>query len=596
MERKRDISLKTGLKMMEKLMKINDHIQYEKKVNDRKEIYKCKSPSGVLKKLSAFGATTIAGDDDKKAMAITLTKIFNSPILMTADLDDEFRFDGRKAHLDDNYLIKRDLCDTFRINDQNKRALKNLANELLTKLKCGTCPELPMGLKWTEYRILTGITFEESKDYEQKDFLCGQCRLNNPNSYWAPKNLGGHQPYLQINFSDCNTYITKLRIQGSIGRFTVKAWDLDRDEYGWQQKGDYEVKNASKHDSQDVVFHPAIRTKHMKIVVPSDDSSAVNMRLEIFGTPLKWNHKRLLLLKDITFQELVVATKIAGNQGAANFKEHWALKFEGKTHLLTIEWFNNSKVLCTLEENTPIGQRRHWYWASNDPADETEWFTQRWGSEFRRLIINTEVNEVEISAECIGKLIDKWIKTYKTYNNISNNCQHFVRDILSIFSKNAAKSVVVEMGHVHLNNGIHSLIQMSDQRSEHNRLNEVRNILSAIFVEHQKEILSRKQKMNQLKEHKIDALQDTISELKSQNDKLKEKIAAKNKSNKLKWDKHEVANWVGNLGQNYKKYMKMFIQDDIHGELLDTIKDPNDLDVIDKRLHRKKILFEWGKI
>ena len=37
--------------------------------------------------------------------------------------------------------------------------------------------------------------------------------------------------------------------------------------------------------------------------------------------------------------------------------------------------------------------------------------------------INIELNEADISAECIGKLIDAWIVGYERHNHTANNCQ-----------------------------------------------------------------------------------------------------------------------------------------------------------------------------
>ena len=63
--------------------------------------------------------------------------------------------------------------------------MRKLANGSLDALKDGTYSGVPL-LEHPEFDVLTGITFEESKEFEEKDFDKTQCRLNNPNSCWQP--------------------------------------------------------------------------------------------------------------------------------------------------------------------------------------------------------------------------------------------------------------------------------------------------------------------------------------------------------------------------------------------------------------------------
>ncbi len=67
---------------------------------------------------------------------------------------------------------------------------------------------------------------------------------------------------------------------------------------------------------------------------------------------------------------------------------HWALKFEGINHLMTVGFFydsksKESKVNCIMLRNSKINRRIFWYWwpreyIDNDDEDDPQFFNTNW--------------------------------------------------------------------------------------------------------------------------------------------------------------------------------------------------------------------------
>eukprot|EP01084_Bolivina_argentea_P124099 219922_1 len=120
--------------------------------------------------------------------------------------------------------------------------------------------------------------------------------------------------------------------------------------------------------------------------------------------------------------------------------DHWALKFEGDQNLLTVEFLDEQSkdhgiVKMQMLPNTCLNRRVWWYWWETDDEKydinhmhkKPSLFTKRWESIWK-------VYVKSITAECIGKLIIRWLRTndYAIYQVAKNNCQHFVRDIIAV--------------------------------------------------------------------------------------------------------------------------------------------------------------------
>eukprot|EP01084_Bolivina_argentea_P307013 530598_1 len=572
----RNSSLQQKITFMENLMIITNRVEYQKKVGNVEETYVCKR-----RKLHWYSKQLMAAtDDDKKAMVNVINKLLNSATLI------------KEENL---YTVSGIDSDIFKIlnipeeieNCNPKELIQAKANELLNKLKAKKSIELPMGLTWTESDIVTGIEFEESKETIQEGFTANQCRLNNPVACWKPQmehkeikhsenkprmeqedeeeKYSTNYPELIIKLGRKGTDISKLRIQGYqcnnklsyISGFELRYWE--KDENSWLYQNVYDKYDVSALDSGgyvDVHVSPYFYTRKIQII-PTEYVNEIALRLEIFG-PLTFNHRQLLTLSHVKFQQLYVATHF-GNADEINLKSHWALKFEGPEYLLTIEWFANNRVLSTLEKNNCIGQKKFWY---STYDNDTEWFTQRWGTLFMLNIYysDSEINQKEISAECIGKLIDCWIKESGKYDVIGNNCQHFVRDMLSLFSKKAANYLIHQMEHVQLNAAIHPILEVCDERSGHKRIRIIREKLVHTFRKHR--------------------------------DKHKYKTF-----DKLKWSKEQCAEWVGSLGVSYQQYTQRFVDDGIDGKFLtEEMNDKLLQDIVSSALHRRKILSAWNKL
>ncbi|ETO16941.1 hypothetical protein RFI_20395 [Reticulomyxa filosa] len=117
---------------------------------------------------------------------------------------------------------------------------------------------------------------------------------------------------------------------------------------------------------------------------------------------------------------------------------HWALIFEGHANLLRVEYFNNSKVhwlLVSFGPTSPfalfvyiIASKRAIWYRSPD-------FTYRW---LLLLTLEAVRKNDPLHASQIGEWLEEWQKCHTTYNSISNNCQHFVRDIVAHFNTREA--------------------------------------------------------------------------------------------------------------------------------------------------------------
>ncbi|ETO22976.1 hypothetical protein RFI_14201, partial [Reticulomyxa filosa] len=105
---------------------------------------------------------------------------------------------------------------------------------------------------------------------------------------------------------------------------------------------------------------------------------------------------------------------------------HWALAFEGK-YLLRVEFFDDNCVKWVLLENSNEHKRVFWYAPSE--------FTQRW---LLLLTLPALRRDKALHVSKIGVWLENWHRRHDRYSVLTNNCQHFVRDMVAHFNTDKA--------------------------------------------------------------------------------------------------------------------------------------------------------------
>ena len=102
---------------------------------------------------------------------------------------------------------------------------------------------------------------------------------------------------------------------------------------------------------------------------------------------------------------------------------------------------------------------------------KVQYFTTRWETLWK-VWLN------RISAECIGRLIIRWLRTndYAIYQVAKNNCQHFVRDLTASLDLSAAKKLNSLFDHKVIASLLPA-VAIADGMTEEVRTYEIRNIL-----------------------------------------------------------------------------------------------------------------------
>ena len=62
------------------------------------------------------------------------------------------------------------------------------------------------------------------------------------------------------------------------------------------------------------------------------------------------------------------------------------------------------------------------------------------------------------------------------------------------------------------------------------------------------------------------------------------------KKDKSKWNESDCSQWVGSLGEKYKQYIDVFVENAVDGDLLCAVNDEELKDIVSSGLHRRKIL------
>eukprot|EP01083_Nonionella_stella_P149018 472657_1 len=71
---------------------------------------------------------------------------------------------------------------------------------------------------------------------------------------------------------------------------------------------------------------------------------------------------------------------------------------------------------------------------------------------------------------------------------------------------------------------------------------------------------------------------------------------ALNKIEKRKWSTNDCAQWIGSLGNSYRKYMRIFIDNGVDGMLLSQLDDEVLKEIVKSRIHRMKVLSSWNQL
>eukprot|EP01083_Nonionella_stella_P039887 108497_1 len=71
---------------------------------------------------------------------------------------------------------------------------------------------------------------------------------------------------------------------------------------------------------------------------------------------------------------------------------------------------------------------------------------------------------------------------------------------------------------------------------------------------------------------------------------------ALNKIEKRKWSTNDCAQWIGSLGNSYRQYTQLFIDNGVDGMLLNQLDDDVLKEIVKSRIHRMKVLSSWNQL
>lgn len=147
--------------------------------------------------------------------------------------------------------------------------------------------------------------------------------------------------------------------------------------------------------------------------------------------------ERLKDLLDTTYY----AVHVVRNKGDI-MADHWALILEGKYYLLIIQYLFDDKqnnkpfVSYQIFPNTAMGHRACWYSAGKGVKEQK--FNIRWAT-LKHSYLKKVGFKKEVNLRYLHDLVDKvWMK-HSEYYLITNNCQHFVRNIYAVLDEKNAK-------------------------------------------------------------------------------------------------------------------------------------------------------------
>eukprot|EP01084_Bolivina_argentea_P273613 466121_1 len=119
---------------------------------------------------------------------------------------------------------------------------------------------------------------------------------------------------------------------------------------------------------------------------------------------------------------------------------HWAVIFEGKYYILTIEYVEDF-INFKFTKNNIIGQRVTWFSQCISKKDATisqEFFNKRWSTLRKSYLPNSKKIKGQVSFKYIVHIVEKWIRNSQYYVT-THNCQQFTRNIFAAFDSSEGK-------------------------------------------------------------------------------------------------------------------------------------------------------------
>eukprot|EP01084_Bolivina_argentea_P254258 427418_1 len=169
-----------------------------------------------------------------------------------------------------------------------------------------------------------------------------------------------------------------------------------------------------------------------------------------------------------TFNQITAISLSFQESQSSDLFEHWALILDGGhggQYILKLEYGIESTEKKTFEMNNYFGQTRTWYMES-----ETK-FDRRHGTLFKCHL------DEQMSFEVIDRLVTVWKQEHPLYDITTNNCQHFVVDMLSLFNQAGAYYLVEKMQIVEANKVCAPTTAVCNLATAEKRINTTRNIL-----------------------------------------------------------------------------------------------------------------------
>eukprot|EP01084_Bolivina_argentea_P259416 437713_1 len=124
--------------------------------------------------------------------------------------------------------------------------------------------------------------------------------------------------------------------------------------------------------------------------------------------------------------------------------------------------------------NSTMSRRTFWYWWDPDvhqkEMEYSVYFTKRW-KVIERFAFD---DRKQITASLLAHIVAKWMLMgqNRKYHVFKNNCQHFVRDIVTVLDRKVALSLNSFLDHTTLTNLI-PVIAIGDGLAEHARTLEI---------------------------------------------------------------------------------------------------------------------------
>eukprot|EP01083_Nonionella_stella_P086335 239827_1 len=286
---------------------------------------------------------------------------------------------------------------------------------------------------------------------------------------------------------------------------------------------------------------------------------------------------------------------------------HWCLKFEGVKHLLTVEWCRNSSVRLMVLNNTAIEQRVCWYSCNMNAVNPS--FTERWETLVKCDISKNYFTGWDhhcITGSDLGNLIGKWIQLNHKYNGISNNCQHFVRDLIATFHKAGGRILSRKMqtnnfGYVEPVTGAHNARQQVERPEYIRDVLAEELIRSKVYREMHSDRLKMflyNRKLSSFYDHLLDAgFYDDDYHMISDDDLLMIGMTQREAELFLKHKPFYLKEFLNHIGLNKNQYYDRFIDnkysdsdfkdictisaDDLSGRIL--------MDVIECAIFKKEV-------